>query len=285
MISIMTKPIKSNSEEKTNAAKRRNSKDSTFYKSGTTGLPLLLSSFYNNYRDKTLSLARKKRSVFNNTKSVFKFKETEKLLGKLKICTGNIELGAIKDKTYKLAEEVSAVNTQNVNLVKKLNLIKYISKTRSSNQLIPCHNNYLQDCVKLNQSNQLKKEKLVQKLNEIKAKIAEKQELNKKLDSELKSNKNIYVQLRAKRDINDTLKKKAIICERKSDSMRKLLEGDREVAFAAHNLILQNEKVQLEKLKLKIAEYIIENPAYQNKNSMRRLIFEAKALKMKKCSL
>lgn len=285
MISTIAKPRHSTSEEITNVVKRPISKNSTFFESGNTCLPLLLSSFHINYRDKILSLTRKKQSIFNNTKSVFKFKETEKLLGKLKVSTGNIELVMIKDKTQKLAEEVSVFNTRNANLVKKLNLIKYISRTRPNNELMSQTNNYFKECEKFIHKYQTKKDKLVKKLTDINLKILTKQQINKKLDNELKRNKNAYLQLRAKHDAYATLKKKTNICEKKSVSLRNLLENDREVTFVVHNIILQNEKVQVDKLQLKIAKYIIENPALHNNDFVRRLVFEAKALEMKTCNL
>lgn len=282
MTSVALKTRQANSEDKLCEAQRNNSRDSTHYKSGTTGLPHLLSSIYSNYRDKTLSLTKNKRFSVCNTKSVFKFRETEKVVGSIKLSTGNIELVDLKSKTRRLQDEVTAVNARNSNLVKKLNLIKYISKSRPTNQLVPQTNNYLQECIDFSAKCQSKKNRIIAKLEGLNEKIDEKRKQNGILEKTIQENKQAYVQLRAKRDSYATVLRKTRLCEEKSKTLRRQLDGDKEVVFAAHDLTLRNEKLQLEKLQYEIARYVIDGPSTSNSNQVRRLVLEARELEMRK---
>lgn len=282
MTSVALKTRQANSEDKLCVPQRNMSRDSTHFKSGTTGLPHLLSSIYSNYRDKTLSLTKNKRFSVTNTKSVFKFRETEKVIGSIKLSTGNIELADLKSKTRRLQDEVTAVNARNSNLVKKLNLIKYISKTRPTNQLLPQTNNYLQGCIEFSQKCQSKKNKIIAKLEGLSEKIDEKRKQNEILEKSIQDNKQAYVQLRAKRDAYAKVQRKTKLCDEKSRILRRKLDGDKEVVFAAHDLTLRNEKLQLEKLQYEIARYILDGPGLSSNNQVRRLVLEARELEMRK---
>ena len=277
--------MNSQSEEKDRQTHRISSKDSSYYKSGTTGLPHLLSSFYNNYRDKTLSLTKNKRFVLNNTKSVFKFKDNERLLGKLKLSTGNIKLAEINEKKKKLTEEVSIFNTKNANLTKKLNLIKFISKTKPVNQIAFEANNYLQECIDFNKKARVKRDKLISKLSEINIMIEKRKIETETLEKEITKNKFRFVQLRAKHDNYYILKKKSEQCEKKTKVFKKKINSSN-VNFETHRATLENEKVQLDKLQNDIASFIINNPIFNNNDLIRKLVFQAKELEVrKKCVL
>ena len=269
------------SEDKLNDAQRNLSRDSTHYKSNVSGLPHLLSSIYTNYRDKTLSLTKNKRFSISNTKSVFKFKETDKIIGSIKHSTHNIELINLKTKTKRLQNDISAVNVKNSDLVKKLNLIKFISKTRPTNVLAPQANNYFKECEQFTHKYQDKKQRLKNKLHDLGARLADKQTQNEALEQSIKQKKQAYVHLRAKRDAYASLKRRAHACDEKSRAIKKRLNADKEVVFAAHELTVQNEKLQLDKLQYEIAQFIISDMNSSSKTHVRRLIFEAKELEMK----
>lgn len=282
MTSVTSKKRNSNSQDKVSTMQPNMSRDSTHYRSSTSGLPHLLSSIYVNYRDRTLSLTKTKRFSITNSKSVFKFKDTEKIIGNIKAINGNTELANIRDKTKRLQEEVVVTNIKNSDLAKKLNLIKYISKTRSSSNFIHQTNNYLKECAEFSDKYKDKRDRLTVKLCELNSKILEKQNQVKTLEKSINIKKQAYMHLRMKRDAYTTLKRKASLCADKCQAIQKQLDNDKEVAFAAHELILQNEKLQLEKLQHEIARYLVDNSGFNRSDAVRRLIFEAKGLEIKR---
>lgn len=271
----------SRSEDKLSDALRNISRDSTHYKSNVSGLPHLISSVFSNYRDKTLSLTKNKRFSIAATKSVFKFRETEKIVGSIKHSTHNIELVSIKNKTQKLQNDISAANIKNSDLVKKLNLIKFISKTRPTNQLMPATNNYFKECEEFTQKFANKKIRLESKLSDLSTRVTNKQEENEMLEVRIKANKLACVKLRAKRDTYATLQKRAYACDEKSKSIKKRLDGDKEVVFATHELTIANERIQLERLQSEIARFILDEMETSGKSQVRRLVFEAREAEMK----
>lgn len=281
MISTSTQNPNPNSAKEDRKSNRISVNGNSYCITGTTGLPHLVNSFYNNYRDKTLSLNRNKRFVINNSKSVFKFKENDRLLGKIKLSAGNIQLAELKSKKKALADELSDFNTKNSNLTKKLNLIKFISRTKSVNQISALTNNYFQECKDFNQKARAKRDKLTSKLDELNTAIEKLKKETGALDKQTMKNKLRYVQLRAKHQNYHKLRKTSEECEKKSRHLKKKLENEK-VVFETHKITLNNEKVQLKKLQVEIARYIINNPECFKSDVIKRLVFEAKSMEMRK---
>ena len=93
-------------------------------------------------------------------------------------------------------------------------------------------------------------------------------------------NKFRFVQIRAKKENYSVLKKKAEICESKTLKYGRRI-SDNDVKFQTHKITLDNEKVQLDRLQVEVARYIVSNLDYKSNELIRRLIFEVKSLELK----
>lgn len=249
-------------------------------------MPDQISSLFKTYKDKTLSI-NKKRFQIKKQHSIFNFRKSIQYEMNKRKSVGNLKLNTIQSSIINLKKEIETENAQNQNNKKRLKLMRFIAGSRKrsdiGNKSIGKREekkDYFKSYINFVGKIKKRKAKSIDRVSDIEKKIQEKKTQIKKIEEEIGKNKKKFLDLKFKKNFYDKLKKKNKVLKEKGRKLNELMDEEN-VLHLKHNMFLENEQVQKEKLNDEIALFIIQEQSRTRNKLISKLIFEATILSSK----